>query len=367
MTTEDRLAGLLKAEADQSFSPAGDGMAAIEARVRTRQRARTFRRVGLPLVVAAAAATTALLLSAGSDPSAQHVNVVPAGPHPTTVPPTVTTIPVTTEPTTTTTVSAAKVAAALDAYLSAETGVVAHSAPTAYSARLVAVAAVSHAADGRPIQVLVWNGTQWKQLTDLAIPGGSPAFPFAAGYPVSAADVTGDGRPDFLVILEGADNNPGVIVSEDGAGGWRLVPNTTTNPPTVFLGRSPVFQGGRLIAFFNDCNPNCAQGRTTPRRWTYDRMAGVFTTVTVPSIACGFVGFTSTASSQGAFSLQASAVDCVTAKSVASASRGRQGNPYQTSGFDCLAGATGAPNGKTYFSFLCMRLDQQITFDSNGG
>jgi hypothetical protein len=33
-------------------------------------------------------------------------------------------------------------------------------------------------------------------------------------------DVTGDGRPDFLIKLEGADNTPGVVVSQYG-GRWR--------------------------------------------------------------------------------------------------------------------------------------------------
>jgi hypothetical protein len=322
----------------------------------------------VPLVLAAAAVTTALLLSGGSRPSGQHVNVVPAGPHTTSGPATRSTIPATTEATTTSTVPMATAAAALDAYLSAEPGVVAHSGPVADGDRLVAVAAVSHAVDGRPIQVLVWDGSQWKQLTDLAVANSPPAFPFAPGYPVSVADVTGDGRPDFLVILQGGDNNPGVIVSEDGSGsGWRLVPNTSPSATSVYLGRSPIFQGSRLIAYSNDCNPDCAQGHTTPVNWTYDRSVGDFTMMKLSSIGCGFVGFTSSASSQGAFSIQAAAVDCVTARSVAGASRGRQGSPYQAFGFGCLAGASSAANGKAYFSYLCSLRNGFITFDSNGG
>lgn len=297
MSSEDRLSQLLKAEAEVSFSPAGHGMSGIERRVRARRRARTMRRIGAPVVVAAAAAAIAVSVFAGGS-LRKRIETVPATTPTTaavssTLVPTTTLAPTTTTvaPTTSTTISLAGAATALNAYLADEPSVAEHSAPVRDGSSVIAVAALNQPPDARPVQVLGWDGTRWSQITDLALPHGQPeclvgcgtagpnTFFFVAGGTVSVADVTGDGRPDFLLAYAAADNVPGLVVSQDGAdGGWRFVAHTGAAGLTLELARDPVFQGGRLVSYYNDCVPDCASGHTSPVYWTYNRSRGYFVT-----------------------------------------------------------------------------------------
>jgi hypothetical protein len=95
-------------------------------------------------------------------------------------------------------------------------------------------------------------------------------FPFDATRPIEAADVTGDGRDDYLVPL---DNNgrASLLVSGDG-GAWHLVltraidGSGATSPE---LGRDPHLVDGVVQVQYDDCVPSCAEGTTTPVRLVY--------------------------------------------------------------------------------------------------
>jgi hypothetical protein len=299
MNDEERIAQLLRDEAETTYSPRPDGWAGIQKRISHRRRARLAKRVGAPLLVAAAAVAIALPLATGSESGeVQNLHIVPPAHLPaTTLPrPTVpsatavpTTAPATSSttvpPTTTSTVPLAGAAAALNAYVAADRTIVVHSGPVRDGAAVVAVAGTSTPSGGQPsIYVLNWDGQRWSKIASVVVDPGGPHWDFAVGVPVSVADLTGDGRPDFLLIIAAADNGPGVILSQDGAGGgWRLIPNSGFTPTYVLLARDPVIQGNRLVSYYNDCTPNCAMGHTTPVHWTYQRSSGNFVPVNPPT------------------------------------------------------------------------------------
>jgi hypothetical protein len=92
------------------------------------------------------------------------------------------------------------------------------------------------------------------------------------------AEVTGDGRPDFLVMGSAADNVPGFVVSQDG-GTWRYIPfsGPYAPSPTDVLGRQPQFQGNTLVSDYDNCVPDCASGQNSTIVWTYQPSTGEFT------------------------------------------------------------------------------------------
>jgi hypothetical protein len=155
----------------------------------------------------------------------------------------------------------------------------AHSLPVADRGGLVAVAAYFYSATGRTIQVLSYAAGRWRVAASLRPALGAPVQPRGdrdllalADRAVPAADVTGDGRPDFLVALSAATNMPGVVVSQDGAGGgWRLVPARGPFPSSDVVARTPRFEGRRLVSTYDDCVPDCASGHRSSLVWTYER------------------------------------------------------------------------------------------------
>jgi hypothetical protein len=92
-------------------------------------------------------------------------------------------------------------------------------------------------------------------------------------YAIDSADVTGDGRRDFLVLTPGGSTILGMVVSDDG-GRWRLLHDQWDG---IYMGRDPRFIADHLVTTYNDCTPNCAEGHNTDYTWTYDRRAGHFT------------------------------------------------------------------------------------------
>ena len=168
-------------------------------------------------------------------------------------------------------------APALAAYVAGLPHTVADAGPAPSGATLVAVVARQLSPTDRVVEVLTWSGASWAPTATLTLP--TPPYSLA-NLPVQVADVTGDGRPDFLVRVDAADNQPGVVVSGDG-GTWRLVPlaaAATANGEEVYAGRDPAFQGGHLTTQYDNCTPDCAQGTTTTVTWAYDRAAGRFVT-----------------------------------------------------------------------------------------
>jgi hypothetical protein len=81
---------------------------------------------------------------------------------------------------------------------------------------------------------------------------------------------------------------------------------------------------------------------------------------------CGFVAFTATASSQGAFNITATGTDCQTARSVAGAAKGHDGAPYTFRTFDCPRGKQSPPSGITVWSYRCVGGKARVTFDEQG-
>ncbi len=162
-----------------------------------------------------------------------------------------------------------------------------HSDPVLDDGSLVAVVAFSYEPGGHPVQVLGYHAGSWSQLAALLSPSGQPGANIPAGVlyllpntPVSVADVTGDGRPDFLIFLEAADNTPGVVVSQDG-GSWRYVPFNGPGSGGDVVARNPRFQGNTLLSTYDNCSPDCAQGANSTVVWTYVPSSGEF--VATPS------------------------------------------------------------------------------------
>jgi hypothetical protein len=160
----------------------------------------------------------------------------------------------------------------------------AHSSPVADDGRIVAVVAFSYDPTARPVKILSYADGRWAITSSLAQPN-EPGTTLAqtpnelplASSTIVAADVTGDGRPDFLLSLSAADNSPGAVVSEDGSpDGWRYLAFSGSSQSGDVVGRNPVFQGDILVTQHNNCMPDCAQGTTTSVQWSYDRASGHF-------------------------------------------------------------------------------------------
>ena len=115
--------------------------------------------------------------------------------------------------------SAASSAAASAGQASAPVSV--HSTPVDDQGTIVAVAAFSYSATGKPVEVLSYGGGRWSIAATIGADLGPPSQPLGnthllaldTGLPVSVADVTGDGRPDFLILLQAASTTPAVVVS----------------------------------------------------------------------------------------------------------------------------------------------------------
>jgi hypothetical protein len=275
--------------------------------LRSRARRTALRRLDRKVLVAVAAVAAVIvtLIAVGPLRSGTPPTHSPATqPTSTTTAPTTTTTPTTTTaPTTTTTAVPVAVAAAqLDTYVADEaaadstaaaangvTGhygipplISVHSAPVADDGQTVAVAAFSYDPNGHPVQVLSYSAGHWTLLAGLAAPTGNGVNPgtvvFLTAGPVAVADVTGDGRPDFLIMSSAADNVPGFVVSQAG-GTWRYIPFLGPNAPspTDVLARSPQFEGNSLVSDYNDCVPDCAGGHNSTIYWTYQPSAGEFT------------------------------------------------------------------------------------------
>jgi hypothetical protein len=168
-----------------------------------------------------------------------------------------------------------------------------HTPPVADGGALVAVVAFSYDPNTKPLRVLVYTGAQWTEVAELP-PAPGPGFgtPPAAGMnsfwlanfdgaAISIADVTKDGRPDFLIPINAADNVPGAVVSQDGTPGgtgWRYIPylqGSSTTQRYVFA-RDARLQGTTLLTTYDNCNPDCAGGTTFTITWTYQSKNGVF-------------------------------------------------------------------------------------------
>jgi hypothetical protein len=194
--------------------------------------------------------------------------------------------------------SVALVTSALDEYVAAQARVAAesaaaakvgqsspfvsvHSGPVKDGAATVAVAAFSYSATGHPVQILSYATGRWSTVARLGPDVGPPVQPsadvfyLAPGAPVSVADLTGDGRPDFLIMVQAADNTPGIIVSQDG-GTWRYIPNSGPFPTSYILARNPQFRGRKLISDYDNCVPDCATGHNFKIVWSYKRSSGDF-------------------------------------------------------------------------------------------
>jgi hypothetical protein len=160
-----------------------------------------------------------------------------------------------------------------------------HTDPVRDGNNLIAVVAFSYDPGNKPVWVLTYKNGTWTQTASQTdpwcpCPPGHAPTPSSIdpSHPIQVADVTGDGRPDFLIPLSGADNTPGAVLSQDGAPPtqWRYIPFTGPFPAANYTGRDPKFDGTTLLSTFNDCEPSCAQGHTTTIQWTYQPNTGDF-------------------------------------------------------------------------------------------
>jgi len=158
-----------------------------------------------------------------------------------------------------------------------------HSNPVADRGRLVAVVASSYDPGGHPVQVLGYTDGSWSPLARLAAPSWQPGtnvppgvLYLLPGSPVSVGDVTGDGRPDFLILLQAADNTPGFVVTQDG-GSWHYATFQGAAGTAEVVGRNPQIEGSSLVSQYNNCTPDCAQGQNSTQVWTYRQPSGPFT------------------------------------------------------------------------------------------
>ena len=155
--------------------------------------------------------------------------------------------------------------------------------PVVDGGTVIAVAAFSW--DPRsPVLVLSYSGGEWRPIAYPPDPWcpcqDSAPNPSTIDLrlPIQVGDVTGDGRPDFLISMTAADTTPGAVLSQDGAapGQWRYVPFTGSFPTTTKLGGSPSIQADHLVSTFNECQPSCALGQKFQITWTYQPATGEF-------------------------------------------------------------------------------------------
>lgn len=158
-----------------------------------------------------------------------------------------------------------------------------HTGPVLDGGTVIAVAAFSW--DPRsPLLVLSYSGGEWHPIaypTDPWCPcqGFTPEpSTIDLTIPIQIGDVTGDGRPDFLISMTAAGTTPGAVLSQDGAapGQWRYLPFTGQFPTTTTLAGSPSIRGDHIVSNFNECQPNCALGKHFQLTWTYEPATGEF-------------------------------------------------------------------------------------------
>ncbi|MGA3149981.1 MAG: hypothetical protein ABSF33_21285, partial [Acidimicrobiales bacterium] len=258
--TDDQLQRRLRGLATQAeLVPLPSGPAVRAASDRRRRR-RLGASVLCAIVIVGAVGTAALWPKGSSTvvpASKTHTATTAPVLRATTVPPTTTpTTTVTTTTGPTTTVPTANITTAtvtaLDAFVTEQAAaaskaaasagqssppVSVHGSPVHDRGTIVAVAAFSYSATGKPVEVLSYSAGRWSVVVAIGADLGPPSQPLGnrhllalePGLPVSVADVTGDGRPDFLIPLQAASTTPGLVVSQDG-GSWRFVPNTGPFP-----------------------------------------------------------------------------------------------------------------------------------------
>jgi hypothetical protein len=149
--------------------------------------------------------------------------------------------------------------------------VVVQTAPVRDDGALVALVGVQTGTASGRIIILGDSPRGWTTQARLAV----SQFPIVPATTVQIARATGDGRPDFLVLVAGADNTPGVVVGQVG-GRWELIRNAGPFPTSPYVARNPRFVENRLVSQYDNCTPNCAAGTTTPIDWTFDASRGEF-------------------------------------------------------------------------------------------
>jgi len=229
-------------------------------------KARSPRRwavaAGIAALLATAVAISALALAQGdTGQSAQATPQTKATPTTTAPSPTTTPAPATAAPSTTVAApSAEDLWSQNAASLAAGTG----------SSSVVRIGGVPLAATALGGESRIWEfrNNSWQPLHDFPLP-----FPNTLDLQVQAADVTGDGIPEFIGTFMGASRRMGVILSNT-SGTWREVPFDSPNGDT--LAENPIVQGNQLISYINTCEPYCAAGNLAAKGWTYDTDGGFF-------------------------------------------------------------------------------------------
>jgi hypothetical protein len=285
---EDRLRRTFRAVAELPVAPV-----VLDANAKTQGRRGILglRRLAAAAVIGALAAAVVLAVIYGPRSSRFGHSEVPA-----TQP---TPLSTTTPSATTTTTAFAQATAALDAVVAAEEAKEAtaavgspeniwgpviseHSPPVPDGDSYVAVTAYSFDPDGHPVQVLSYTNGKWVQVAALSAPTEQGTIYhadamdlFSENTQISVAEMSGNGRPQFLVKFAGGGCFSGAVVSQAGTeNSWRFVPFVGPFPTSDVTGGDPRFEDNMIVSD-NDCTatPTPAAQRYT-WTWTYDVASG---------------------------------------------------------------------------------------------
>lgn len=124
--------------------------------------------------------------------------------------------------------------------------------------------------DRRIVDVAEFDGRDWNTVGEVELP--PPGFEFAKGVKrtIEFGDVTQDGRTDYLVPLDAAQDI-GVVISDAG-GAWRTLPVRGSDGVArePYLGIEPRYENGELLSDERLCEPTCAEGGERVLTWHYE-------------------------------------------------------------------------------------------------
>lgn len=128
------------------------------------------------------------------------------------------------------------------------------------------VAAVAY---GQGMLVLKYLDGSWQTRATISLP--LPVVDRA----IETSDVTGDGQPEFLVFMSGADALAGSVITAHHDR-WEIAHFINDSGILMDWVPDPTIEGGGMLTTEHDCDPNCAEGFSYTQPWLYDESEGYF-------------------------------------------------------------------------------------------